>query len=192
MSPEQPECRRPWPECRGPAQPIAHGPTRPMANTGPDSFCGALSSSCGILLRPVRPWFVLKGPDSSCDSLIRLEDTSSSRCVLLCPGGLLRTAGIGPCRMATKPDRESTSVWGPSWSMAPALVWGGGGQTIWWPPMICFRGNDPNAATPCDPHWFASDLQLVSLIPFRIPRVLTSAIQLSRSHSCPACFSFFD
>ena len=44
--------------------------------------------------------------------------------------------------------------------------------------MIFLCGNGPNAATPFDPHWFASDPQLVSLIPFRIPRVLTSAIQL--------------
>ena len=55
------------------------------------------------LIRSAGPWFVLLGPGLSCGALI-------------CP------EGPDPSREALKSDRESTSTWGPSGSMGPALT----------------------------------------------------------------------
>ena len=87
---------------------LAH-PSGPDPSRCPDSSCGALVGPAGFwlarvaLIRSAGPWFALLGPGLSCGALI-------------CP------EGPDPSREALQSDRESTSNWGPSGSMGPALT----------------------------------------------------------------------
>ena len=98
------------------------GPIRP---SDPDS------SSLGSGSSRVGHWSVSRAlaPDSSRGAPTRPAG------VLICPD-LTRPAG------ALKPDRESTSVWGPSGFVGLAIARGGGGERFAprLPPMICLSG----------------------------------------------------